>query len=637
MKWFLSVLAILLMFSMHSDIAVADGRICFLLDRAAVCPSGSLNPAQEIQVNSAIKGSGTNSVSGLHEPVNTSVNAPRPQVQQMPVTPSVVRPSTPQQESSPGFQNQNSARPNVSPQTPPDRAGTQETRPINQSQDSSGRMPVPAGKDNLSAEPSQPSQANKNQPENNALNNQGRGNQGGNGQGQENQRQGNGGGTEQRTENQQPGSQGGNEQRTENQETNEQGTLNAVPGNSGNQENQTTAPTANTGQNNTGTETTLQSKVVTSGTTDSGNTARVETTTNTSTSTTQTVAPSTLSTTQTVAPSTLSTTQTVAPSTLSTTQTVVPYTPTTNTVNPVPNTQRIVSTVNTINPAPNTQGSTDQKVNEPVVNNGDQNSPNNGKPQTGTTAPPPNEKKQAPPPPKKPAEKKEEKKEKKSENGFEKGSGSAGANGFISEDAQVYSLPFSYNFNSWFQLSVSIPYIVTDEAKGWGNSLVAGKFLTNLTPDMSLLTTMGLYTTSGNVAVGSRSVIDYQFSQSFMWLYSPTVYLISYSALFRPVDEDLLDKGDIFSFFVGLDTPAFWWGDYLSMYAAFSGTSTQEDLLEDNGLGNQRTTVDTILGVSFYRWNFRMGITLPTYTASDEIENSDRSVAFDFGVRFTLR
>ncbi|MBF0353356.1 MAG: hypothetical protein HQM11_20180 [SAR324 cluster bacterium] len=588
MKWFLSVLAILLMFSMHSDIAVADGRICFLLDRAAVCPSGSLNPAQEIQVNSAIKGSGTNSVSGLHEPVNTSVNAPRPQVQQMPVTPSVVRPSTPQQESSPGFQNQNSARPNVSPQTPPDRAGTQETRPINQSQDSSGRMPVPAGKDSLSAEPSQPSQANKNQPENNALNNQGRGNQGGNGQGQENQRQGN---------------QGGNEQGTENQETNEQGPLNAVPG-SGNQENQTIAPTANTGQNNTGTETTLQTKVVTSGTTDSGNTARVETTTNTSSSTTQTV---------------------------------VPYTPTTNTVNPVPNTQRIVSTVNTINPAPNTQGSTDQKVNEPVVNKDGQNSPNNGKLRTGTTAPPPNEKKQAPPPPKKPAEKKEEKKEKKSENGFEKGSGSAGANGFISEDAQVYSLPFSYNFNSWFQLSVSIPYIVTDEAKGWGNSLVAGKFLTNLTPDMSLLTTMGLYTTSGNVAVGSRSVIDYQFSQSFMWLYSPTVYLISYSALFRPVDEDLLDKGDIFSFFVGLDTPAFWWGDYLSMYAAFSGTSTQEDLLEDNGLGNQRTTVDTILGVSFYRWNFRMGITLPTYTASDEIENSDRSVAFDFGVRFTLR
>ncbi|MBF0352949.1 MAG: hypothetical protein HQM11_18090 [SAR324 cluster bacterium] len=232
-------------------------------------------------------------------------------------------------------------------------------------------------------------------------------------------------------------------------------------------------------------------------------------------------------------------------------------------------------------------------------------------------------------------EKKEEKKDKKPA-GFKPKQASVGMNGAFSGNIQAYSIPFGYNLSPVFKIAGSLPYIKTSDFEGTGNLNLSGKYFLAFDDSLALVTSLGVKLPTGDEKTGSRDVIEWAFGQNTSFTMDKARILASYVLNYRPADSNMLDKGDSFNFFAGMDVPANWLMQFTNLYVAVLSSYTTEDLYDGTGLGNQRTLLDITTGIVFLSWNLRVGITIPTYTQSETLSNSDRNPVVDFGLRYTM-
>lgn len=220
------------------------------------------------------------------------------------------------------------------------------------------------------------------------------------------------------------------------------------------------------------------------------------------------------------------------------------------------------------------------------------------------------------------------------QSGFVPKKTSFGIDSSLSDDYQTTSIPLAFSFTQHFQVNGNLPVIRSDTTVGLGNSYLGAKLYQNVGSTIDVLYQAGVLLPTGEKDLGFSQAVDLSLGLSSLLTIEMTRLYFSYSNILRYPTPDSI--GHYHSGNIGFDHIFGFWNENLGIYSAATVSYTTQDYRENEGLDNAALLTDIAVGFIINSIGVRLAVTVPAYTQSPMLDNSDRDISVDASWKMSL-
>lgn len=202
---------------------------------------------------------------------------------------------------------------------------------------------------------------------------------------------------------------------------------------------------------------------------------------------------------------------------------------------------------------------------------------------------------------------------------------------------KYFNIPLSYAFSERLKFSAELPVIYVDENFYSGNLAVQGtQYSKSSNNQHRVLTTVQLTLPTGDAKIGEGG-FEFFASQARVMKMKDSRVFVSYGYRHTTEANDL-DTGNTINGALGMDYPleGYTFYDIDKAYGLITGQSVSESQYDGVGLDDQRLLLDATIGLIWAKYNIRFGLSVPIFTVSESLDNSDRLLSLDIGYQWGI-